>query len=198
MQQHVDEKRIGDYIVRIYQDQNPPSPREYDNFGKIVCFHPKYYLGDNHDYNENHYDSWDDMKKAIVEENNVGVILPLYLYEHGGLTISTSPFSCVWDSGQIGWIYCTKEQMSEDWIKLSGQEPSERCKILLEGEVKTYDQYLTGDVYGYKVFKAETCDKGCEHEEELDSCWDYYRVDACMEEGESIVNYYINKQKQTV
>ena len=42
------------------------------------------------------------------------------------------------------------------------------------GEVETYDQYICGDVYGFKVFKVETCDNGCEHEEEIDSCWGFF------------------------
>ena len=37
-------------------------------------------------------------------------ILPLYLYDHSGLSMNTSGFSCPWDSGQVGWIYCNNEK----------------------------------------------------------------------------------------
>jgi hypothetical protein len=26
-------------ILRIFADENPESPREWDNFGKMICFH---------------------------------------------------------------------------------------------------------------------------------------------------------------
>jgi len=70
-------------------------------------------------------------------------ILPLYLYDHSGITMRTSPFSCQWDSGQVGFIYCTKERCDELGADFS---KAEDC---LRAEVEEYDQYLTGDVYGY-------------------------------------------------
>lgn len=192
--EHTNETREGKFIVRTYQDNDPINPRENDNFGTMICFHGRYNLGDKHDYNHNDYNGWEEMKKAIMKKEKVGVILPLYLYDHSGITISTSPFSCNWDSGQIGFIFCTKEQMKESWIKQSGQEPSERCEVLLKGEVESYDKYLRGEQYGYKVFEVETCDKGHEHEEELESGWGYDDEDECMNEGLSLVGYYKNKE----
>ena len=188
MIQH-DEKRIGDYLIKTYYDESPDDPRSWDNFGKMICFHKKYNLGDKHDYKSENYSGWEDLRKEIESDYNVGVILPLYLYDHSGTTMSTSPFDCRWDSGQVGWIFCTKEDMDSNWIELSGQEKEERCEVLLKGEVETYDQYLIGDVYGYKVFKVSTCNFGHEHEEELESCWGIYGDEECMTEGESVVKY---------
>ena len=37
------------------------------------------------------------------------LMLPLYLYDHSGITMNTTGFSCPWDSGQVGWIYASKE-----------------------------------------------------------------------------------------
>jgi len=42
------------------------------------------------------------------------IMLPLYLYDHSGITMSTGKFSCPWDSGQVGWIYCTIEKAMEE------------------------------------------------------------------------------------
>ena len=192
--EHTDETRKGNYITRTYHDDSPDNPRNWDNFGKMICFHNRYDLGDKHDYRSNDYNGWDELKEQIEKDHNVGVILPLYLYDHSGITISTSSFSCQWDSGQIGWTFCTKEEMDSNWIELSGQDKEERSEVLLKGEVETYDQYLRGDVYGYRVFKVETCDKGCEHEEELDSCWGFYGEQECMNEGVSIMEYYISQE----
>ena len=191
---HTDETRKGNYITRTYQDESPDSPRSWDNFGKMICFHNRYDLGDKHDYKSNDYQGWDELKEQIEKDNEVGVILPLYLYDHSGITISTSPFGCQWDSGQVGWIFCTKEEMDSNWIELSGQDKEERSEVLLKGEVETYDQYLRGDVYGYRVFKTETCSHGHTHEEELDSCWGYYGEQECMNEGVSIMEYHISQE----
>jgi transitional endoplasmic reticulum ATPase len=43
--------RIGNEKLRIIQDEDPMNPRtEYDNFGKMVCFHRRYDLGDKHEF----------------------------------------------------------------------------------------------------------------------------------------------------
>lgn len=44
----------------------------------------------------------------------------------------------------------------------------------LEGEIETLDQYLRGDVYGFEVVEVEKCDKECEHEKHIDSCWGFF------------------------
>ena len=49
----------------------------------------------------------------LVRATDQYVILPLYLYDHSGITISTRPFSCPWDSGQVGWIYASKDTFRE-------------------------------------------------------------------------------------
>ena len=98
-------ERIGKYLIEIYPDQSPDSPREWDNLGTMVCFHKRYDLGDKHDYDENNYDSWDELKEDIIKQENVHTILPLYLYDHSGITMNTTGFSCRWDSMRVGFIF---------------------------------------------------------------------------------------------
>lgn len=39
------------YVLQILYDEDGPNPREdYDNFGKLMCWHSRYNLGDKHDY----------------------------------------------------------------------------------------------------------------------------------------------------
>jgi hypothetical protein len=190
----VDEKRIGKYKIEVIQDESPSSPREDDNLGTMVCFHGRYDLGDKHNYKSGDYNGWDEMEKNIIKNENVGVILPLYLYDHSGITISTSPFSCNWDSGQIGFIFISKEKMLKEYGgKIVTQTLKDKVEGYLKSEVETYDQYLTGDVYGYRVSEVKTCSEGHEHEEELDSCWGYYGQENCMLEGVGIVDYLLEK-----
>jgi hypothetical protein len=187
--EHTNETRNGNFIVRTYQEDSPESPRSWDNLGTMVCFHNRYDLGDKHNYNSNDYNGWDEMEKDIIKRENVGVILPLYLYDHSGITMNTTGFSCNWDSGRVGFIFISKEKMLKEYGgKIVTRKLKERVEGYLKGEVETYDQYLTGDVYGYRVFKEEN---GVE--EELDSCWGFYGEDTCMEEGVGIMDYLLEK-----
>jgi len=173
------------YKLEIFQDENASSPREDDNLGTMVCVHRRYKLGDKHNFSV-------EEAQDITKGKDV-ISLPLYLYDHGGITISTKPFSCRWDSMFVGFIYVTKEQVRKEYdVKNITQKIRDRVKRVLESEVKTYDQYLTGDVYGYRISKITKCELGHEHEEELDSCWGFYGKEAEVE-GMSILDSYIKE-----
>lgn len=109
--------------------------------------------------------------------SDVAVIQPLYLYDHSGITISTGAFSCPWDSGQVGWIYVTKDKLAEEF---NGDVALAEARIT--SEVEEYDQYLTGDVYGYTIYEHEEFDQDGivippTDGEVVDSCWGFYGSD---------------------
>jgi len=85
------------------------------------------------------------------------VILPLYLYDHSGITMNTTGFHCPWDSGKVGFIYAKAD--AEDLER-------EQIEKNLKGEVLTYDDYLRGDVWGFQILG--------EDEEIVDSCYGFY------------------------
>ncbi len=183
----INEKIIGDYKVRTFYDENAESPREWENLGTMVCFHRKYNLGDKTDYRSKDYDTWDELKQGIMENEGEVFILPLYLYDHSGISISTSPFGCQWDNMRIGFIFVSKHRIKQEGIEEKYVE--ER----LVNEVKTYDQYLRGNVYGFEVVKVTKCDFGHEYEEVVESCVGYYDEDECMSEGVSVVEYELKE-----
>jgi hypothetical protein len=150
-------------------------------------------------------------KERIAEEfDRLFISLPLFLYDHSGITMSTGGFSCPWDSGQVGFIYVSREEVCEEYRwKVITKKREDMIVEILRGEVKVYDQYLTGDVYGYKVYEALpglrealdisdedlqdfvedidlTNDEFCE---EVDSCWGFYGEESAKEEAESSVRY---------
>lgn len=172
-------EKVKDYNLKIIYDECAESPREWDNLGTMVCFHRRYNLGDKHNFS-----SPDEIPEARIT-------LPLYLYDHSGITMSTSPFSCPWDSGQVGVIYLTDEKIKAEGL---GDRTDEELIKYLVGEVETYDQYLRGDVYGYVVTKDNTCEH-CEHteEEEIDSCWGFFGTEAAIEEGKAIIKRLLEK-----
>lgn len=157
--------------LRVVQDSCYDSPREWDNLGTMICFHKRYDLGDNHNYNVDDYNSWDEMQKAILKEEGKGtIILPLYLYDHSGISISTGAFSCRWDSGQVGFIIADKKKVLQEFGgKILTKKLKEKVVSILENEVSTYSQYLEGDVYGFIIEDEEG--------EQLDSCFGFYGTD---------------------
>ena len=176
----IKEKKIEDYTIKIYYDENPESPREWDNLTVLICFHKRYNLGDSHSYRHDHYNSWEEMKKDICRNEDVALISPLYLMDHSGISISMNDFKDRWDSGMIGFVFITKDTIrKEQRCKKVTQRLLRIYQQYMEGEVKIYDQYLRGDVHGYKIFDKD--------DEEIDSCYGYYGIESCMEEAESII-----------
>lgn len=104
------------------------------------------------------------------------IALPLYLYDHSGITMNTGGFNCPWDSGCVGVIVCDRETIKREF---NGDE--EKAYAALRVEVETYDQYLTGDVWGFIAEEREVDDdsdldddEGWEH---VDSCFGFYGSD---------------------
>ena len=167
------------YRLTIDTDNDPQNPREWDDSTTMVCAHNRYSLGDKTAPDIAQYGNWDEYLKRVildgVEEDDV-IWLPLYLYDHSGITMSTTPFSSQWDSGQVGWIYAYKTALKDfQGVYEDNHFNADKAYEVLKNEVKTYDQYLTGQVYGYVLEKRESC-PCCNHVayDDVDSCWGIY------------------------
>jgi hypothetical protein len=174
---HIEEYK--GYTIKIYCDENAESPREWDNIGNMLCFHNRYKLGDEQALElwsetkecklkdiHNYCDSWDEIEEILRKDFNAIVILPLYLYDHSGITIKTSPFGCRWDSGQVGFIFVPKDRILKEFnAKRLTKSILFKAEEILNSEIKIYDDYIHGEIYGYKII-----DK---HGEEIDSHWGY-------------------------
>lgn len=167
--------------LRIYNDLTPVSPRvDMDNIGKIVSVSRRYNLSDDDAVDPDGFNSLDEIS-SFLESEGYDVILPVYIFDHGGITISTTPFSCGWDSGQLGFIYANVEDCQE--INDEDYFTEDDVIKILEGEIETYDTYLRGEIYGFRVVKLTRC-KCCDHvsEEEEEAVWGYYGSD-CAKNG---------------
>jgi hypothetical protein len=178
------------FNLEVIQDNDAENPRNWDNLGTMICFHNSYKLGDETDYRSKDYDSLDELKQDIEANEGEIYTLPLYLFDHSGVTMSTRPFGCSWDSGQVGFIYVSKNKVIKEYSEIID---AEKIKEYLNNEVKTYDQYLTGDVWGYVVNEIKICDEGHEHKENIESCWGFFGHEECENEGNSIIKYLENK-----
>lgn len=151
--------------IEIHTDEDPQSPRGWDNLGTMVCFHPHYTLGDEHGV------SVEELKRRVKRRDIIS--LPLYLYDHSGLWMSTSrdrwPFNCPWDSMQVGYVVISRARVRSDYkVRRISPQLLRRVLATLRTEVVTYSQYLQGEVYGFVVSKGN---------EDVDSCWGFYGLE---------------------
>jgi hypothetical protein len=157
-------------IVKVIADQDPTSPREWDNLGVMACWHRNYNLGD--------VQPKQDAAEWLAENAPKGsIVLPLYLYDHSGITMSVGKFSCPWDSGQVGYIVATPEAIRKNFmVKRITAKIRAQAEECLKSEVQTYDDYLTGNVWGFTIESTHPCGEcGAKvHENEReDSCWGF-------------------------
>jgi hypothetical protein len=166
------------YTIKIETEDQPMNPREeFDcQLGTLVTFHNRYNLSDDKHLSDGtklraeDFNGWDAMI-AHVDKVEGGIIwLPVYMYDHSGYTIRTTPFSCPWDSGQLGFIYISKKKARKEYgWKVLNKTRIEKLKGYLEGEIETYDDYLTGNVYWYTIILPDGTDDN--------SCGGYYGSD---------------------
>lgn len=91
--------------------------------------------------------------KQVIRKG--GVVLPVYCYEHGGITFRCSSFSDPWDSGQVGYAYMTTEQIAElGWPKgkRGRKKAAEEYIRHCVGEMAAY---VNGNIYGFSIFDKD-------------------------------------------
>ena len=159
------------YKLEIFDDLNPCSPREFDNLGTMVCFHRRYNLGDETELKSSDFSSWEELESYLYKEEDVLIAIPVFMYDHSGLWINTTGFSCPWDSGQVGYIYISKEKVRSEYnCKRISKKLKEMIREMLCSEVDLYNDYLSGNVYGFTLTDKENA-------EEIDSSCGFYGTD---------------------
>lgn len=148
MENAIETVKRGGFTAHIYYDTDTLNPRkDWDNLGKIVSRRLT------SDVNFKFSGDRETDIERLKQEFGATVILPIYMYSHGGETINTTGFSCPWDSGQVGWIFVTTEDICKEYnCKRVNPAIRHRVAQILIGEIETYDQYIRGEVYGYELF----------------------------------------------
>jgi len=157
--------------LRTYIDEDLGSPRDPDQnevFGKLILFMRgnSSGLGDKHEYED---------IEAFLEANpeKDGICKKVFGYIHSGTVLriaEENPFHDPWDSGFAGFFYVSKAEMRKTYGR---KNVTARIVKRTESEMKycidTYNQWLAGENYGFRVFDASG--------EEIDSCWGFYGSD---------------------
>jgi len=179
------------FNILVHQDDffELNGPRDWDNLGHMVCIHRNYDLGDKHEMDH-------DEIIALTERGDVEYLW-LFLLDHSGLWMSTSKFACDpggWDTSRVGIIYVTHEDIKKEYGRVTKTTIKKAYK-LMKGEVETYNQYLTGEVYGFTIEPLADTEIECN-----DSCWGYYGYDYAMKEmvaeAKSSIDYAIEQHQK--
>jgi len=138
------------YDIRDEMQEILDNPRENDNLGSMVCYHRRYNLGDKDEYLPGHYKpnsgdfwGWHGMEAYFDRVHDLAVCLPIYMYDHSGIAVSTKPFYCPWDSGRIGFIFVSKAKLRKEYeVEEITESIVAKAIRILEAEVEEYNQYL--------------------------------------------------------
>lgn len=159
-------------------------PREDDNLGVLLCWHRRYALGD-----RNPYPAPDGFYEDRVLQQSLCVMLPVYLMDHSGLSITTdcSLFRAVdpvrWDWGQLGVIYATRKAVCETFgVKRISEKRRKQAGEVLIQEVKTYNSWQRGDTW-----VVEIQDRSGVRQE---VCGGFIGIDAAREEARRMLEEY--------
>lgn len=150
--------------IKISPDDCPESPREWDTLGTMIGWHRRHVVGDEdigRDVRDGRMGGTpeDALRMHAGVALDALVYLAVHCYEHGSVTYQTAPFACEWDSGQVGWIYTTRDKAAECF----GEDASdERIAKALRAEVDTYNAWANGNVWGFDIEKGTRC-QCCEH-----------------------------------
>ena len=175
----IKEAKLGNETVKIVQDGDVETPRNWSNLSKMIFTGSYKHLGDKHEVDfDEEFDSRQDFierGEEIVRKHfkDVAVCYAVHMYKHSGESISidySGQYTCRWDSGTIGFAIVTKEDIRKEYnIKRVTQKYIDKCENIVRGEIKTLDQYISGEVYGYVVEDKD--------ENVIDSCYGFFGDD---------------------
>jgi hypothetical protein len=161
----------------------------------LICWHRRYRLGDSHQFDSPEaflrdlagVSDQSDLSMEQLRERAArkAILLPVFLYDHSGLAMNTIGFHCPWDSGQVGYVYVTREAAQKEYAaKRVTKALRSKAEDILRGEIVSCDAYLAGRVYGYIIERDG---------EEVDACWGFfgdYELD-CLSEARAFVDQLI-------
>lgn len=179
-----DEQLTGNYNSMLEEAQHYIVSHNYLEFERFVK---------SQEFKEEEHDQLQAWEEEEIKTCNIVreftsthfVILPIYMYEHSGIALSTGKFSCSWDSGLLGVIF----------TKITPQSCPESVKEDLERQVENYSRYVNGDVFRWEIRDSEG--------NFVESCGGYYGdEDYCEKEGlqelETLLKEQIQAQTETV
>lgn len=163
--------------IEIHQDQDAQSPSEWgDKDLFLVANHRDFYVPEPGEKRIT-----DDAETLVERWKDTHWIFPLEAYIHSGVVLALSHEGNFpdrqWDVSQLGFVFCSKKE----WRL---RKSARKAALSLVGE---WNEYLSGDVWGYVV------DPDGDNEE---SCWGFYGFDYCVSEAKSMAEHVAKKKAE--
>jgi len=169
------------HTISIYQDENPFSPAEDCNTSAFLVYdHRQFYIHVDGYNPTDIFEFWNKNQNALYEGKYR--VFPVYAHIHSGVSLSLSRGSDRWDTSFRGFIL-VERMAGWSWRRDAAYKVAENL-------IAYWNQYLYGEVYGYVITDG--------NEEEVDSCWGYYRdnFEEPINEARSIIDYDINSNPE--
>ena len=181
----IETKRIGKYKIDIEQNEDAQSPDEWGNDDAFVVYDHSYFYVKREGFDPTEiFDHTNNNGKMFYDGYHV---FPLYAYIHGGVALSVGDHNfpdARWDVSMKGFVL-VKKTKGWTWRK-------DKAFKVAESITEEWNQYLRGDVYGYKVTSEDD-----EFDDVIESCWGFYGDhEDCMTEAVSVVEYMIKEDQK--
>ena len=119
-------------------------------------------------------------------------VMWVYAYIHSGVALSTKSFCgrlpqghAEFDSGICGVIIVRQKKFLEEFGGEKWTPPKKKhAEDICENDIKTFQAYLNGEVYGYVI------------DDHAESCGGYYTVKEAMEEAKLTVDFLVKEDKE--
>lgn len=193
-------KTINVPRLKIWQDDYPESPREWNNLGYFISVSSRYHSPDKNDtlynivketgeYAKDQADHMELIRKEIEEQTDEKVvdIFPITTYEHGSISYSLGTKHGFDNSNNS--FYIVTDKTLEEYGECSDMESR------IYDELEIYNSYGNGNVWRYTLYD----EKG----EEIDNCGGFYRMEELEQhlretlgkewENENFSEYVVNK-----
>lgn len=166
--------------LKIKQDNYPESPREWSNLGSFYTTKNNRYIS--REIEIDGFEFGSDAGSDIERLSKLGYIaIPVSIYDHSSWTVFTGVANG-WDSGCIGFYVVSREKIREDFkCKRISKKLLTRVKNIMESEIKEFDRYVQGEVWGFEITKDG---------ELLDSCWGFYEQDKFEDFRDHMMSYF--------
>jgi hypothetical protein len=159
-----------DRTFEIIQDEDARNPQEDSDTGLfIIAKHDQFYVPAP---GEKRINQDPDVEKSPFLKTHW--IFPLEAYIHSGVRLAFGNEGNFpdrrWDVSQVGWVFASKKE----W-RLSA-----KARAAAESLIETWNQYLSGDVWGYDTGE--------------DSCWGFYGRDYCIEQAKEAIDAQLKRE----
>lgn len=175
-----------EHKIKIYYDVDPESPNNWGNDDVFLVYDHRQFNVERKGFAPR------EIFERIIETKKMNYegyhVFTVYAYIHSGVSLSLGnsgyPFNDRWDVSTTGFIL-VKKQKGWSWKREVAQK-------IAESELKTWNEYLSGDVYGFVVEDGEG--------NETDSCWGFYGSEgrkAAITEAKSVIDYNVKEKTKS-